>query len=162
MREAEAKKSGRVNASSNFVSLVIKDLPLKGTKNEQSKSETNLIRGKSTDQAVKTRDAKGKSLLNKSKAKKGAAGKPIAPQEPIRSFFTPLENNANQGRRNGGATSAPPAPSGVTIPVPDSDDDIDDKTPLNTTHPKMSYYGHALKTIPCQSQSIAITHMDTP
>ena len=162
MREAEAKKSGRVNASSNFVSPVIKDLPLKGTKNERSKSETNWIRGKSTDQAVKTRDAKGKSLLNKSKAKKGAAGKPIAPQEPIRSFFTLLENNANQGRRSGGATSAPPALSGVTIPVPDSDDDIDDKTLVDTTHPKMSYYGHALKTIPCQSQSIAITHMDTP
>ena len=162
MRETDAKKSGRVNASSNFVSPVIKDLPLKGTKNEQSKSETNWIRGKSTDQAVKTRDAKGKSLLNKSKAKKGAAGKPIAPQEPIRSFFTPLENNANQGRRSGGATSAPPAPSGVTIPVPDSDDDIDDKTPVDTTHPKMSYYGHALKTFPCQSQSMAITHMDTP
>ena len=47
MREAEAKKSGKVNASSNFVSPVIKDLPLKGTKNEQSKSETNWIRGKS-------------------------------------------------------------------------------------------------------------------
>ena len=78
------------------------------------------------------------------------------------SFFTPLENNANQGRRSGGATSAPPAPSGVTIPVPDSDDDIDDKTPVDTTHPKMSYYGHAFKTIPCQSQSVAITHMDTP
>ena len=100
MREAKAKKSGRVNASSNFVLPVI-DLPLKGTMNEQSKSETNWIRGnKSTDQAVKTRDAKGKSLLNKSKAKKGAAGKPIAPQEPIRSFFTLLENNANQGRRS--------------------------------------------------------------
>ena len=119
MREAEAKKSGRVNASSNFVSPVIKDMPLKGTKNEQSKGEPNLILGKSTDQAKRTRDSKGKSLQNKSKAKKGAAGKPVAPQEPIRSFFTPLENNANQGRRSGGATSAPPAPSGVTIPVPD-------------------------------------------
>ena len=83
MREAEAKKSGRVNASSNFVSPVIKDLPLKGTKNEQSKSGTNWIRGKSTDQAVKTRDAKGKSLLNKSKAKKGAAGKPHSTQDVL-------------------------------------------------------------------------------
>ena len=67
MREAEAKKSGKVNASSNSVLPVIKDLPLKGIKNERSKSETNWIRGKSTDQAVKTRDAKGKSLLNKSR-----------------------------------------------------------------------------------------------
>ena len=46
--------------------------------------------------------------------------------------------------------------------MPDSDDDIDDKTPVDTAHPKMSYYGHASKTTPCQSQSVAITHMDTP
>ena len=101
MREAEAKKSGRVNGSSNLVSPVIKDMPLKGTKNEQNKGEPNLILGKSTDQAKRTRDSKGKSLQNsdhKSKAKKGAAGKPVAPQEPIRSFFTPQENNTNQGR----------------------------------------------------------------
>ena len=87
MREAEAKKSGRASASSNLVSPVIKDMPLKGTKNEQNKGEPNLILGKSTDQAK----SKGKSLQNsdhKSKAKKGAAGKPVAPQEPIRSFFT--------------------------------------------------------------------------
>ena len=68
MREAEAKKSGRVNASSNFVLPVIKDMPLKGTKNEQSKGEPNLILGKSIDQAKRTRDSKGKSLQNKSKA----------------------------------------------------------------------------------------------
>ena len=81
MREVEAKKSGRVNASSNLVSPVIKDMPLKGTKNEQNKGEPNLI-GKSTDQAKRTRDSKGKSLQNsdrKSKAKKGAAGKPQHP-----------------------------------------------------------------------------------
>ena len=165
MRDAEAKKSGRVNASSNFVSPVIKDMPLKGTMNEQNKGEPKLILGKSTDRAKRTRDSKGKSLQNsdhKSKAKKGAAGKPVAPQEPIRSFFTPQENNTNQGSRSGGATSAPPAPSGITIPVPDSDDDIDDTTPVDAAHPKMSYYGHAFKTTPCQSQSVAITHMDTP